>query len=149
MKSYYMDHAFWRSPDRKSATAILITEHDDGKKTSRQVDLDEILPNGNRCPMFQDLVNQLGIDLIDKNTEERRIRKEAETQKDKIISQQREKSAKFEELFTLKIKAFDIEEVRNSKNKTLRAKLRRAKNEVELNAYVTLLIMEALNNGEE
>lgn len=145
MKTYFLDNAFWRNDEHTSATAIFITEFDSGSRESRQVELDEYLPNGQKCSMFADLVLQLGEEKITKSTEERIARKKEESKNNKLKQEQEKKSAELESLFKLKIQAFDIEEVRNSTNKKLRSKLRRSKNSVELQAYVTLILMDSLN----
>ena len=146
MKTYFLNNAFWQNDEHTSATAIFVTEFDSGSKENRQVDLDEILPNGQKCTMFAELITQLGEEQITQSTEKRNETKRLESTNANLLKEQKQKSLDLESLFNLKIQAFDIETIRTSKNKKLRSKLRRAKNAVELNAYVTLMIMDALND---
>ena len=146
-KTFFLDNPFWRDPDRTSATAILVTEDAGGNRTNRQLDLDKIRPDGSECTLFKQLIEEVGIRKIDANTDERRKRKEAEATQNRIQDEQKKKAAQLESLFTLKIKAFEIDAVKESKNKALRSKLRKAKNEIELNAYVTMMLIEEHNAG--
>jgi type I restriction enzyme R subunit len=52
-----------------------------------------------------------------------------------------------ERLFNSKLACFEILEIKNSKNRKLRSKIRKAKNEIELMAYTSLLVMEEYQNG--
>ena len=69
MKTYFLNNAFWQNDEHTSATAIFVTEFDSGSKENRQVDLDEILPNGQKCTMFAELIAQLGEEQITQSTE--------------------------------------------------------------------------------
>lgn len=62
-----------------------------------------------------------------------------------IKKEQQQKTQMLEKLFALKLQAFEIPEIRDSTNKKLRTKLRRAQNEIEMNTYATLLI--GMENG--
>jgi type II secretory pathway component PulF len=92
-------------------------------------------------------MEQVGEEQIDASTAERRERKarekEEEDQKRKAESDARD----LEQLFDKKIKVLEIEEIKNTKNRTLKAKLRRSKNEVELQLYAQLILMEELGIG--
>tara|TARA_B100001123_G_C15345290_1_gene1036794 strand:- start:15609 stop:16187 length:579 start_codon:yes stop_codon:yes gene_type:complete len=53
------------------------------------------------------------------------------------------KAAKLKELFTIKLEAFEIEEVKNSDNKDLRSRIRKSTSAVEISACVAMIMMEA------
>ena len=59
------------------------------------------------------------------------------------------KAAKLKELFTIKLEAFEIEEVQRSENKILRSKIRKSQNMIELNAWVTAILLESLPKEDE
>jgi len=106
---------------------------------------DIIVDDGVISPLFTYAVKTIGIDNITKFTEERLNRHQKQKQEEKVkdlreVQKQRSKS--MEDLFTAKLQVFDIEEVKNSKNKKLRGKIRKSKNIYELNAYTTMLLME-------
>ena len=52
--------------------------------------------------------------------------------------------AKNEALFAAKVDAFEIKEISESKNRTLKAKIRKATNLVEIHAYSAAIIIESL-----
>ena len=60
------------------------------------------------------------------------------------LSDEEQKAAKLKELFTLKLEAFEIPEVKESENKDLRSRIRKATNSVEISALVGLIMAEAL-----
>ena len=64
-------------------------------------------------------------------------------QKQKAEQQARE----LEVLFDAKIKVLEVEQIKNTTNKTLKSKLRRSKNLIELNMYAQLILMEELGLG--
>ena len=43
---------------------------------------------------------------------------------------------------------FEIEEIKESTNRKLKSKIRKAKNQVEMTAYATMLLMEIMNESE-
>ena len=53
-----------------------------------------------------------------------------------------------EVLFNMKLEAFEVEEIKNSTNRDLKKRLRKAKSVIEVQAFATLLIQDALNNAE-
>jgi len=55
---------------------------------------------------------------------------------------------KNEALFAAKVDAFEIEEVSNSKNRTLKAKIRKATNMIEIHAYAAAIILESAQTPE-
>jgi len=98
-------------------------------------------------------VGALGEESIDRNTEDRKVRKAAEIEERKQRDTEHARARKLEELFNYKLEVFETEEIKNSKNRKLKAKLRRAKSKVEVNLYAMMLLQEALeaneNVGEE
>lgn len=99
-------------------------------------------------PDYDAVVSEYTIEELDRLTaahQEERERKE-EIEKERIeASQARQKQ---EVLFNMKLEAFEIEEIKNSQNRELKKRLRKSKTPIEINAYATLLIQEALANEE-
>lgn len=60
------------------------------------------------------------------------------------LSDEEKKAAKLKELFTLKLEAFEIPEVKESENKDIRSRIRKATNSVEISALVGIIMAEAL-----
>ena len=63
--------------------------------------------------------------------------------------EERNEAKRLEDLFNYKLQTFEIPEIKNSENRKLKAKIRKAKNVIEMNAYATILLMEILNESEE
>ena len=55
---------------------------------------------------------------------------------------------KQETLFNIKLEAFEIEIVKNSKNKELKKLIRKAKTPIEVQAYTTILIQKEMDTHE-
>lgn len=143
----WQDNAFWHSDQKDKAEAILIITDAQGREISQVLTVRRVDANGNPNPDFSELIEQVGEEKIDQNTDERRQvkakEKEEETQKRKAESQAKD----LERLFDSKIKILEIEQIANTKNKELKSKLRRSKNMVELNMYAQLIMMEELGLG--
>lgn len=143
----YLDNAYWESDDRSVVKCIRLTKVADGPANKRKKDIlqfSKLLPNGQECPNYKEVVSKIGVEKIDKNTAERKERKQREAQQSRAVHEQKRKSKELEHLFNLKLRAFEIEEIKNSSDRALRTKLRRAKNEVELNAIASVLIAKEL-----
>lgn len=140
----WQDNAFWHNTQKDMAEAILVITDDKGREISQVLTVRKLDALGNENPDFIELLEQIGEETIDKNTEDRKERKakerEEETQRRKAEDQAKE----LERLFDAKIKILEIEQIANTKNKELKSKLRRSKNVVELNLYAQLIMMEEL-----
>jgi hypothetical protein len=56
---------------------------------------------------------------------------------------------KQEVLFNYKLEAFEVEQIKNSKNTELKRMIRKSKSIIEVQAYATILIMKELENATE
>lgn len=98
---------------------------------------------------FEELMKKFSVEQIDANTKKRyddrneRIKQNIERQKvDRTRMQQ-------EQLFAAKLDAFEIDLVKNSKNRDLKSKIRKAKNIMEVTAYTVLLVQHEMNADAE
>ena len=86
---------------------------------------------------------------IDENT------KKGLDKRNEIIKQQMERQqsqvarGKQESLFNCKLEAFEVEQIKNSKNTELKRMIRKSKSIMEVQAYATILIMKELENATE
>lgn len=143
----YNASAFWTNwrkngEDQERITALKILEP--GKTI--QIDCEK------NSDDYKEIIRQIGSERITKNTKERFSRKTREEEQKKIREEQKVRSKKLEDLFSLKLQAFESDIIKNSKNKKMRSKIRRAKNQIELNAFITLLIgmeLGILNEQED
>jgi len=140
----WLDNAFWHNDEKEMAEAILSITDESGREITQVVTVRKFDVNGNENPDFKELMEEIGEEKIDANTAERRERKS----KEKEVEEQRRKAEQqakdLEVLFDAKIKILEIDQIKNTSNKTLKSKLRRSKNVVELNLYAQLIMMEEL-----
>ena len=80
-------------------------------------------------------------ELFEKEGEE--ILKKAEEAREVHINR-----VKQETLFEMKLEAFEIEAIKNSKNKELKKCIRKAKTLIEVQAYSTMILQEEFNSNE-
>lgn len=143
----WQDNAFWHTDEKDRAEAILVITDSQGREISQVLTVRKIDANGNPNPDFEELLDQIGADVIDANTAERKERKAKEKEEDVQRRKAESQAKELEKLFDSKIKMLEIEQIANTKNKELKSKLRRAKNVVELNIYAQLIMMEELGIG--
>ena len=148
----WMDNAFWETDQKNELNCILELEDDVGRVTRQQMFLRRFEKNGEENELFNEVVDALGEARIDEETEARVIRKKAEAEESKIREEEHNKARKLEKLFNYKLEAFEVEEIKNSKNRKLKAKLRRAKSKIEVDMYSIMILQEQLEaetDGEE
>ena len=145
----WMDNAFWETDEKQMLNCILEMEDDVGRVTRQVMKLRKTDDEGNENPDFIEVVDQLGEELITTNTNERNVRKKREAEEDKQRQLEHAKARKLEQLFNYKLEAFEIDDIKNSKNRQLKSKLRRAKNRVEVDLYAIMIVMEEMKKREE
>ena len=148
----WMDNAFWETDQKNELNCILELEDDVGRVTRQQMFLRRFEKNGEENELFNEVVDALGESRIDEETEARVVRKKAEAEESKIREEEHNKARKLEKLFNYKLEAFEVEEIKNSKNRKLKAKLRRAKSKIEVDMYSIMILqdqLEAETDGKE
>jgi len=144
----WMDNAFWENPEKDKLNCILEMEDDIGRDTRQVMLLSRFDKDGNPNELFNEVVDTLGEESIDKNTEDRKVRKAAEKEEKTQRDLEHARARKLEELFNYKLEVFETEEIKNSKNRKLKGKLRRAKSKIEVNLYGMMILQEALEEAE-
>ena len=97
---------------------------------------------------YDEILETFGEEKLDELTakhKEEQIRQE-QIHRERVEADQTRR--KQETLFNMKLEAFEIEEIKNSQNRDLKKRLRKAKSPIEIQAFATLLIQEALANEE-
>jgi hypothetical protein len=143
MKRTWQNHAFWENYQKDRITGILIIE-DGNKKTRQQLTVYKFNQDGTDNPDFQEIIDQVGVEALNRNTAERNDRKASDAKARHIKEQQQKKQRELAQLFEAKLQAFEIDEIKNSSNRELKSKLRKSKNMVELQIYAQLIVKEAL-----
>ena len=118
----WMDNAFWETDQKNELNCILELEDDVGRVTRQQMFLRRFEKNGDENELFNEVVDALGEARIDEETEARVVRKKAEVEEAKIREEEHNKARKLEKLFNYKLEAFEVEEIKNSKNRKLKIK---------------------------
>ncbi len=140
-KNYeYLPNAYWEKEDKSELKCIRMTKQPNGKKVKEILVFKKLLPNGQPNPNYNEVIGLFGIESIDNNTQERRERKEKESREKQAVDEQKRKSRELEQLFNMKLQAFEIDEIKNGSDRDIRAKMRRAKNVMELNALTALAV---------
>lgn len=97
---------------------------------------------------FDEILEIFGEEALDEATAKH---KEESIRNEKIHRERQEADKsrqKQEVLFNMKLEAFEVEEIKNSSNRDLKKRLRKAKSPIEIQAFATLIIQEALANEE-
>ena len=139
MDRVWIKDAFWDTP--KKTVLNCISEQEEGNKKIRQVhklvDTD---------PLFKECVDALTTEHIDENTKKRIARKFEEQKKQKELRESKQKAKKMEQLFNYKLETFEVEEIKLSRNRELKSKLRRAKSIPEVNLWSIKILDDYLNS---
>lgn len=140
----WLDNAFWHNDEKEIVEAILVITDDEGRNINQVVTVRKFDQNENINPDWEELISQVSVEQIDKNTAERKERKGKEAEIHAQRKKAEEQARELEQLFDAKIKILEIDQIKNTENKELKSKLRRAKNVVEMNLYAQLIMMEEL-----
>tara|TARA_R110000868_G_scaffold30953_8_gene113918 strand:+ start:1446 stop:1910 length:465 start_codon:yes stop_codon:yes gene_type:complete len=143
-KYHYLDNAFWEENDKSKLKCIRVTELEGGRTKKTVLSISKTRPDGSPDPVYNEVVDMLGQEAIDAYTEKRHQEKSTAKAEHEIKKAQEMETRKLEDLFSAKIRAMEIPSVKETQNKTLRTKIRRATNVMEVNALVTLIIGESL-----
>ena len=145
----WMDNAFWETDEKEKLNCILEMKDDLDRETRQVMLLSRTNKDGSANELFDEVIEALGEESVDRNTEERKVRKAAENEEGKQRDLEHARARKLEELFNYKLEVFETEEIKNSKNRKLKAKLRRAKSKIEVNLFAMMLLKEELGVEED
>lgn len=133
----------WENGDRRDRIKCTFEYHfDDGRvQTAPAV----ISPDSPDWPEAIEIRSEEEMDKIWSNrAAEREQRRERQRE-----LQQREKERKLQEkLFAKKLEIFEIDAIKDSKNRKVKSLIRRAKSDTEALLYASVLINESVNNPE-
>lgn len=146
--------SFWESFTKDKITTILTMIDDDGIVLTQNLTVNKYGPDGSSNTDFQEILDTLGEETITQNTNERNERKVKEREETEQKRIENEKARELQRLFEAKIQAFEIDPIKNSQNRELKSKLRKAQNIIEVNIYSMMIVMEQIEieknaNGTE
>ena len=108
-----------------------------------------VISQSDNNPDYEEIIRTFGVDVVEANTKEN-IQKVARTQYEQQAKEQALKDKKVqEELFAMKLKAFEMDIVKESANSALKSKIRRSKSDFEVIAYTAALILSEPAPTEE
>jgi hypothetical protein len=142
-------HPFWENAAKDRLTVRLNITHDDGSFSTTVAKVSKYDADGKITSDYEEVLAQNTMEEIDKFTEDRLERHKQQREADIKKQQEKNEAKRLEDLFNNKLATFEIDEIKNSKNRKLKAKIRKAKNLVEMQAYATILLMETLNEQSE
>jgi len=142
-------HPFWENAAKDRLTARLNITHDDGSFSTTVAKVSKYDSDGKVTSDYEEVLSQNTMDEIDKFTEDRLERHRQEREANIKKQQEKNEAKRLEDLFNFKLQTFEIPEIKESTNRKLKAKIRKAKNVIEMNAYATILLMESINAESE
>lgn len=100
-------------------------------------------------PDYQEIRAKFSADQLEQNTREviRKINVEREKERVRVEAQQEKKRQ--EDLFALKLKAFEVDAIKNTTNRGLKSAIRRAKSDFEVYALSAALLLDDYNKALE
>ena len=160
---YHEDTAFFAN-DEKTVIFVQVTENNGNREADFQRTI-IVEPN----PVFEEFSTQVSLEKVEENTV--KLREQAQKERDEqeqkyidrikaqlggdIIATDAPKSSGFdpnaleaEDLFKLKLQSFEIEEVKSSKNRELKAKIRKGNSFMEVVAFTAATILDSRNVSE-
>lgn len=141
-------HPFWENAAKDRLTVRLNITHDDGSFSTTVAKVSKYDNDGNISSDYEELISQNSMEEINRFTEERLERHRQEREANIKKQQEKNESKRLEELFNFKLQTFEIPEIKESANRALKSKIRKAKNVVEMQAYATILLLEIMNEGK-
>lgn len=99
-------------------------------------------------PDYDAVLDMFGEDELDRRTEEHKVEKQRQEKIHKERAEADIARKKQQVLFNMKLEAFEVEEIKQSENRELKKRLRKAKTPVEVQAFATLLIQDAIANEQ-
>ena len=139
---------FWETAARDRLTVRLNITHDDGSFSTSVAKVSKYDNDGNITSDYDEVMQSNTMKEIDAFTEER-LTRHKQTREANVKKQKEKNEAKrLEELFNYKLQTFEITEIKNSTNRKIKSKIRKARNTIEMTAYATILLKEELDNAE-
>ena len=123
--------AIWETSTRDQLTVLC--KREDGGTTTLQT--------SEGTPHWDEYFTKFTKESVDQRTEEHHKTRLAEKEKD---AKHRQKLDEMKALFTAKLQAFEIPEVKNCEEKELRSRIRKAKNPIEVTALVAVIMGRVL-----
>ena len=138
---------------KESVNCHILLNMDDGTTQIFEATVTSQSAPGELNPDWVAIMEKFDTDVIDANTttdiqkrndlkEQERVARDDQVVKDIGFQKQ-------EALFAMKLEAFEIEVIKNSRDRAAKALIRKAKSPMEVQAYATILLMKELDNVKQ
>ena len=158
---FHPDSAYFLN-NEKTLVSAFVTDVDE--TTDRRTDFTRVI-EVKPSALFDEFTQQVSLEKVEENTVRMMDEQRAEFEKNEkaLIEKVKQEigtvaptsGASFdpnnmssEDLFKLKLQAFEIEEVKNSKNRELKARVRKSESFMGVMAFTSAIIMDTLANTE-
>lgn len=136
-----IENPYWASKENQHIIAEFYYPDTDKRVTA------SIMNDGNNRD-YKEIMKNFSVEQIDANTNRRQEMRDEEVKRNDNRRKADIEKMKQEQLFAAKLDAFEIETIKNSKNRKMKSRIRKAKSVIEITALSALLIMEEENNVE-
>lgn len=128
-----------------NARTILSAEfhYDDGRVMTAVINSNE-----SNNPDYQEIRTKFTDAELEQNTANNIRKVQGERDRQKAQEEAQKERERQEKLFQVKLAAFEVDQVKNTSNKTLKSALRRAKSEFEVYAMAAAIILDATQNQQ-
>lgn len=140
IRRYWLRNAVWENHTKDRIKATLETV-EDNKTTRQQMVVSRFDNQGRSNKDYEDIINHVTSERIDANTVRVQQELAAKQRKEAQAKKDAENTRRLEQLFQLKIDAFEIPEVKESSDRVLKSKLRKSKNSLEVQVYASVIAM--------
>ena len=142
--------ATWANEAKDRIDCEVVINYDDG--TSRFLRSSIAKDDGNN-PDWIAIIEKFGAEGLDEATTDAIVKRNADRERRILENEERRKKEnefrKQEELFAIKLEAFEIEAIKNSKDRELKSMIRKSKTPMEVQAYTTIILMKELDNASQ
>jgi hypothetical protein len=128
-----------------NARTILSAEfhYEDGRVMTAVINSNE-----SNNPDYQEIRTKFTDAELEQNTVNNIRKVQGERDRQKAQEEAQKERERQEKLFQVKLAAFEVDQVKNTSNKTLKSALRRAKSEFEVYAMAAAIILDATQNQQ-
>jgi len=135
-------HPYWSNKENRHLIVTI-------KNLNGQENIASIQDPDGVNPDMKAVLEQYTEEEIDANTKRGLDRRNENIKQQMERRQSQAARGKQESLFNCKLEAFEVDQIKTSKNTELKRLIRKSKSIMEVQAYATILIMKELENAKE
>ena len=140
-------NAVWASPKKDRIICLYEYLLEKGKTERREASVFKD-PTTDSNPEWDIIIDQFGEDAISANTELIELRQRELREKTYAAEKESIEQEKTERLFECKLALFEIPEIKESKNRALKSRIRKASNIYEAQMLASILFLQETNESQ-